>query len=131
MIMITAGILDPDPLKRWTAYQASMHPFITGDTSHRHRSLPQAGDPVTANREFAICWDPPWDEAICRRRLLAVHRTREKQAREKQRILRRSLSGGSQPRSLPAGLGGRSLDASPNKLNSLRRSQPASPAVRR
>ncbi|EED88177.1 hypothetical protein THAPSDRAFT_37862, partial [Thalassiosira pseudonana CCMP1335] len=24
------GVLDPDPWKRWTAHQASMHPFLTG-----------------------------------------------------------------------------------------------------
>jgi dual specificity protein kinase YAK1 len=29
------GVLEIDPWKRWTAYQASMHPFLTGSTNYR------------------------------------------------------------------------------------------------
>lgn len=117
------GILDPDPWTRWTAYQASMHPFITGSTSHRHRSLPPASS-TAPNREVEnILWAPPWDAAVGRRKLLDVERTRERQ-----RALRRSSSVGNQPRTHYAGYGGRSLDASPDLL---RRVQPASPSLRR
>lgn len=114
-----AGILDPDPLKRWTAYQASMHPFVTGATTRRRSGT--ALD--SSSREFDICWTPPWDPAICRRKLLDVQRTREKQ-----RALRRSVSGGNPPPSLT---GGRSLDTSIDELGPLRRDQQLSPSIRR
>lgn len=61
------GILDPDPWKRWTAFQASQHPFVTGTNSHRQ---------VNGG---SIHWVPPWDPSICRRKLLNVQKTREKQ----------------------------------------------------
>jgi serine/threonine protein kinase len=109
------GVLDPDPLKRWTAYQASMHPFITGRQPRRKSD--------TSAREFDICWAPPWDPAICRRKLLDVQRTRERQ-----RALRRSVSGGIPPPSLS---GGRSLDAAIDELSPLRRDQELSPSLRR
>uniref|UniRef100_A0A7S1GLQ8 Protein kinase domain-containing protein n=1 Tax=Cyclophora tenuis TaxID=216820 RepID=A0A7S1GLQ8_CYCTE len=67
------GILDPDPWKRWTALQASQHPFITGSSSHRRRTEERR------SREFDIYWVPPWDPSICRRKLLNVQKTREKQ----------------------------------------------------
>jgi hypothetical protein len=82
-----SGILDPDPWKRWTAYQASMHPFITGSVAHRRRqgihttgSSPAQGDQIdNAIREYDIYWVPPWDPSICKRKLLNVQKTREKQ----------------------------------------------------
>ena len=69
------GILDPDPWKRWTAFQAAQHPFLTG-ASPRRKS-----DDVDS-----IYWIPPWDPSICRRKLLNVQKMREKQ-----QALRRSF----------------------------------------
>eukprot|EP00978_Attheya_sp_CCMP212_P016239 scaffold42342_cov52-Attheya_sp.AAC.3 len=80
------GILDPDPWKRWTAYQASNHPFITGSSSRRR----PAGSDASASRQhisngangrpdFDIYWAVPWDPAICRRKLLCVQKARDKQ----------------------------------------------------
>lgn len=119
------GLLDPDPWKRWTAYQASQHPFLTG-SSHRRlaaRILPstptttatansddddkmitsttgQNNDKVTTSsssgssssgfREFDIYWVPPWDPSICRRKLLNVQKTREKQQARQQQQQQRS-----------------------------------------
>ena len=98
-----------------------MHPFVTG-REHRRRS----GTADSSSREFDICWAPPWDPAICRRKLLDVQRTREKQ-----RALRRSLSGGNPPRSMSGGYDGRNLDAVIDELSPLRRSQHlASPSTR-
>ena len=86
------GILDPDPWKRWTAFQASQHPFITGGQSHRRRPDNSSvnnnnnnNDETTTttagggNNNFDIYWVPPWDPSICRRKLLNVQKTREKQ----------------------------------------------------
>jgi hypothetical protein len=72
-----------------------------------------------SSREFDICWAPPWDPAICRRKLLDVQRTREKQ-----RALRRTSSSGNPPPSL---MGGRSLDAAIDELSPMRREQDPSP----
>lgn len=71
MVFFTAfltGILDPDPWKRWTAHQASMHPFVTGVIPDSHRR----------SKEFY--WVPPWDPSICHRKLLSVKKAREKKA---------------------------------------------------
>lgn len=62
------GILDPDPWKRWTAFQAAQHPFLTG--AHPRRK---------SDDMDIIYWVPPWDPSICRRKLLNVQKTREKQ----------------------------------------------------
>ena len=89
-----SGILDPDPWKRWTAYQASNHPFITGSSSRRR----PAGSDASISRQhisngangrpdFDIYWAVPWDPAICRRKLLCVQK-----ARDKQQAMRRSNS---------------------------------------
>lgn len=117
------GILDPDPWKRWTAYQASMHPFLTGSTSYRRRSGVETTVTGGAHlegslEEFDIYWVPPWDPSICRRKLLNVQKTREKQ-----QAMRRKLSNGSRSHH---------GDASPRRQDSqsmMRTSEPASPAV--
>jgi len=91
------GVLNPDPWKRWTAYQASMHPFITGTNLYRRDSRSDA--------TFDVLWVPPSDPAVYHRKLNAV------QKRERQKLLmRRNYSGSSgttrQPstRSVPVGL---------------------------
>ena len=63
-----SGILDPDPWKRWTAFQAAQHPFLTG--AHPRRKSDDLD---------VIYWVPPWDPSICRRKLLNVQKTRERQ----------------------------------------------------
>jgi len=74
------GVLNPDPCERWTAFQASMHPFITGNTSWIRR---RRGDVKTNNTRnislnstnsksqviWDIQWKPPFDHAVCRRKL--------------------------------------------------------------
>jgi dual specificity protein kinase YAK1 len=71
------GVLDPDPWKRWTAHQASMHPFLTGSTVYRSRLEVGAGG-TRESKLYAIHWVPPWDPSICRRKLLMVQKTKEK-----------------------------------------------------
>lgn len=72
-----AGILNPDPCERWTAFQASTHPFITGNTSRIRR---KRSDETAANRKtegknsiepvaWDIRWKAPFDCAVCRRKL--------------------------------------------------------------
>ena len=80
------GILDPDPWKRWTAFQAAQHPFLTGRKSRRqrpeseHTEAPPRTITSKANDNMTgINWVPPWDPSICRRKLLTVQKTRERQ----------------------------------------------------
>jgi serine/threonine protein kinase len=71
------GILDPDPWKRWTAFQASQHPFIIGGRSSR--TTPETVNNASAGNKSQVFWVPPWDPSICRRKLLNVQKMREKQ----------------------------------------------------
>lgn len=76
------GVLDPDPWKRWTAKQASMHPFLTGSNLYRNK-LGEVGADGTRSgaKPYDIHWVPPWDASICRRKLLVVQKTKEKSRR--------------------------------------------------
>ncbi|KAL7477053.1 hypothetical protein ACHAW6_002870, partial [Cyclotella cf. meneghiniana] len=76
------GILDPDPWKRWTAKQASMHPFLTGSNLYRSK-LGEVGADGTrlGAKPYDIHWVPPWDASICRRKLLVVQKTKDKSRR--------------------------------------------------
>lgn len=58
------GLLNPDPCERWTAYQASTHPFVNGINPKRTRS----SDPLLET-EDDINWSPPWDPAVATRKL--------------------------------------------------------------
>lgn len=74
--MEQSGILNPDPWKRWTALQASMHPFLTGDVSCAGPKVVSKG---CHDMPLTVYWAPPWDPSICRRKLLCVQKAREKQ----------------------------------------------------
>jgi hypothetical protein len=82
-LCVCVGLLDPDPWKRWTAFQASQHPFITGQSGQLRKKGPETKldykEENQANRHFDVYWVPPWDPGICRRKLLSVQRMREKQ----------------------------------------------------
>ena len=83
------GVLDPDPWKRWTAHQASMHPFLTGSSAYRVKTASGevgADGTRTGAKPYEIYWKPPWDASIPRRKMLAVQKNKEKQAK----ILRRN-----------------------------------------
>jgi len=86
------GVLDPDPWKRFTAFQVIQHPFITGDLSQLRVKTADmvldAKEENQANLELGLFWQPPWDPAICRRKLLNVQRIRERQ-----NALRRTIAG--------------------------------------
>lgn len=85
------GLLDPDPWKRWTAFQAVQHPFITGQLSQLKKKTTDvrldSKETNLANLTLEYYWKAPWDPAICRRKLLNVQKMREKQ-----QAMRRSLS---------------------------------------
>ncbi|CAJ1953555.1 unnamed protein product [Cylindrotheca closterium] len=56
------GLLDPDPIKRWTALQASQHPFLTGSrirehTEHTYVDSRKYGN--LANLVGHFYWEPP------------------------------------------------------------------------
>ena len=59
------GLLNPDPCERWTANQASSHPFITGTSSRRRLTSTRGAKPNSID----VNWSPPWDTSICRRKL--------------------------------------------------------------
>jgi len=90
------GLLDPDPWKRWTAFQAVQHPFITGDLSQlRNKTSEMKLDPKEenhANLELDVYWQSPWDPAVCRRKLLNVQKLREKQQAGRKGMASRSQS---------------------------------------
>jgi hypothetical protein len=58
------GLLNPDPCERWTAYQASTHPFLNGVNPKRTKS----SDSIVKT-EDDINWSPPWDPAVATRKL--------------------------------------------------------------
>lgn len=82
-LFLITGILDPDPWKRWTAHQASHHPFVAGGPIQRRRDGPRISEEIKdenrANLIGDIYWEPPWDPGICRKKLLNVQKMREKQ----------------------------------------------------
>lgn len=77
------GLLEPDPWKRWTTFQALQHPFLTGDLEKLRIKPPavkqRGNDENQANIVLSLYWEAPWDPAICRRKLLSVQQLREKQ----------------------------------------------------
>jgi len=83
LFVFVVGLLDPDPWKRWTAYQASNHPFITGQINLLRKKTAETklnyNEENQANKDFEVYWMPPLDPGICRRKLLNVQRLREKQ----------------------------------------------------
>jgi serine/threonine protein kinase len=85
------GVLDPDPWKRWTAFQAVQHPFVTGQLVQLRKKNAdmrlEARETNQANLILNYYWKAPWDPAICRRKLLNVQKMREKQ-----HVVRRTLS---------------------------------------
>jgi len=87
------GVLDPDPWKRWTAHQASMHPFLTGSSVYRIKT--SAGEVAAGGaKPYDIHWVPPWDASISRRKLMVIQKTKEKNALQANngRSRRQSLS---------------------------------------
>lgn len=77
-------LLDPDPWKRLTAFQAAQHPFITGELEQLLPATARPNDvPIKemnqANLLLDSYWKPPWDPSICRRKLLNVQKLRETQ----------------------------------------------------
>lgn len=100
-------MLEPDPWKRWTAFQAASHPFLTGNSSEGRHLDPTAEvgkDENHANKYCGYYWKPPSDPTIYRRKLLNVQKVREKQQAARHRVNRhgsaRAHSPGSQS-SLP------------------------------
>jgi len=76
-VHLLKGMLNPDPCERWTAFQASTHPFITGNTSRIRRKRSDEtganskteGNNSTEPVAWDIRWKAPFDCAVCRRKL--------------------------------------------------------------
>jgi dual specificity protein kinase YAK1 len=75
------GVLEIDPWKRWTAHQASMHPFLTGGSVYRIKASSVGGVGV---KPCDIQWVPPWDASISKRKLVVLQKTKEKAAHQAQ-----------------------------------------------
>ncbi|KAG7370676.1 serine/threonine protein kinase [Nitzschia inconspicua] len=94
------GILDPDPWKRWTAFQAASHPFLTGKSSegrYVESATPMGKDENHANKVCGYYWKAPSDPTIYRRKLLNVQKIREKQQVARQRHNRHGPSRANSP----------------------------------
>jgi len=136
------GVLDPDPWKRWTAHQASMHPFLTGSSAYRVKTASGevGADGTRAGaKPYEIYWKPPWDASIPRRKMLAVQKTKEKQAKIRRNSLTESLKTpyrgtisqsvpemGAIPAMAPLSQG---LDIYGSPLRTSRKMDPQSPAM--
>lgn len=70
------GLLDPDPWKRYTAFQASMHPFLSGSKAYRTKMTGEVGKDGTKQtpKPYEISWVQPWDPSIPRRKLMVVQK---------------------------------------------------------
>lgn len=79
------GLLNPDPCERWTAYQASSHPFITGGSTRRR--LSQEKNSINGVKD--VNWSPPWDPTVCRRKLSFKQGSLNKPNRRRQSLSRR------------------------------------------
>lgn len=86
------GVLDPDPWKRWTAHQASQHPFLTGSTVYRIKPSSTGDSTKSEVKPYDIHWVPPWDASISKRKLLVIQKVKEKTAQQKSDRNRRRLS---------------------------------------
>jgi len=73
------GVLDPDPWKRWTAYQVASHPFFTGAAMMENVNSSEIKDENHANKIFNLYWEAPSDPTIYQRKLRSVQKTRERQ----------------------------------------------------
>jgi len=76
------GLLEPDPWKRWSSFQAIQHPFLTGDLDSlvlktSQHSMNSKGE-NQANVMLSTYWEVPYDPQIRRRKLLIAQRTRER-----------------------------------------------------
>ncbi|KAL3809390.1 hypothetical protein ACHAXA_007869 [Cyclostephanos tholiformis] len=90
------GVLEIDPWKRWTAHQASMHPFLTGSSVYRIKASSAGGVGSDGTglgaKPYDIHWAPPWDASISKRKLVVLQKTKEKAAHQAQ--LANSSQGG-------------------------------------
>lgn len=68
------GLLDPDPWKRYTAFQASMHPFLSGSKSYRIKIEVGKDGKKSTPKPYDISWVQPWDPSIPRRKLMVVQK---------------------------------------------------------
>lgn len=137
------GVLDPDPWKRWTAHQASMHPFLTGSSVYRIKS--REGDGA---KPYDIHWVPPWDASISKRKLMLIQKTKEKAVLQANKSGNRRLSYESLPsrnivsqsvpessvamplhHMIPAHLSTQALDIYGSPLKTKAKLEPQSPAV--
>jgi hypothetical protein len=92
--------LDPDPWKRWTAFQAASHPFLTGNSSDGRYVESNAKVDKDENQANIVCgyyWRAPSDPTIYRRKLLNVQKVREKQQASRQRLNRQGHSRAQSP----------------------------------
>ena len=79
------GVLEIDPWKRWTAHQASMHPFLTGSSVYRIKASSTGDVSSDGNvKPYDILWVPPWDASISKRKLVVLQKTKEKAAQQAQ-----------------------------------------------
>jgi dual specificity protein kinase YAK1 len=116
------GLLDPDPWKRYTAFQASMHPFLSGSKSYRIK-MEETKDGTKSTPK--ISWVQPWDPSIPRRKLMVVQKkgSRRSSMRTQQSVPEAAEA--ESPYLLPT----RSLDIYGTPLRNTLQLEPQSPAM--
>eukprot|EP00986_Skeletonema_menzelii_P019138 scaffold27070_cov147-Skeletonema_menzelii.AAC.1 len=119
------GLLDPDPWKRYTAFQASMHPFLSGSKSYRIKMDVAKDGTKSTPKPYDISWVQPWDPSIPRRKLMVVQKKGSRRSSIPTQQSVPEAAAAENPYLLPT----RSLDIYGTPLRNTLQLEPQSPAM--
>mmetsp|Transcript_13154 Transcript_13154/g.20407 ORF Transcript_13154/g.20407 Transcript_13154/m.20407 type:complete len:1351 (-) Transcript_13154:73-4125(-) len=119
------GLLDPDPWKRYTAFQASMHPFLSGSKSYRSKIEVGKDGMKTTPKPYDITWVQPWDPSIPRRKLMVVQKKGSRRSSIPTQQSVPEAAAAENPYLLPA----RTLDIYGTPMRNSLKLEPQSPAM--
>jgi dual specificity protein kinase YAK1 len=119
------GLLEPDPWKRYTAFQASMHPFLSGSKSYRVKMEMGKDGTKSTPMPYDISWVQPWDPSIPRRKLMVVQKKGSRRSSIPTQQSVPEAAAAENPYLLPA----RTLDIYGTPLRNAMKLEPQSPAM--